>query len=195
MSRLFVRSSVRPSVTKRLGFGALDGMRAPSPRLLYSVGDCSMIQLNDSESLVSVQQVFSDHRARPRPDTQICYSSLYAAKPIKWIWGWGLGLGRKVEKSIFAISFSFGPPSLTDSPVTSYAAPRLLSHPLTVQNHSRALHIHGSASCKVDVGWDLSKKNENFEKNEKNEKSLKLFERETKFTSKFFVNANILILR
>ena len=69
MSRLFVRSfvrpSVRPSVRKRLGFGALDGVRAPSPRLLYSVGDWSMIQLNDSESLVSVPQVFSDHRARP----------------------------------------------------------------------------------------------------------------------------------
>ena len=127
----------------------------------------------------------------PRGDTQIWF-----APPA---WGQthivdlrlGVGMGRKVEKSIFAISFSFGPPSLTDSPVTSYAAPRLLSHPLTVQNHSRALH----ASCKVDVGWDLSKKNENFEKNEKVEKSLKLFERETKFTSIFFVNANILILR
>jgi hypothetical protein len=59
-----VRPCVRVCVTKRLGFGALDGVRAPSPRLLYSVGDCSMIQLNDSESLVSVQQVFSDHRAR-----------------------------------------------------------------------------------------------------------------------------------
>ena len=68
------------------------------------------------------------------------------------------GMGRKVEKSIFAISLSFGPPGLTDSPGTSYAAPRLLSHPLTVQNHSRPLHTHGSTSCKVDVGWDLSKK-------------------------------------
>ena len=63
--------SVRPcvcvcvSVTKRLGFGALDGVCRTSPRLLYSVGDCSMIQLNDSESLVSVLEVFSDHRARP----------------------------------------------------------------------------------------------------------------------------------
>ena len=104
-------------------------------------------------------------------------------------------MGRKVEKSIFAISLSFGPPGLTDSPVTSYAAPRLLSHPLTVQNHSRPLHTHGSASCKVDVGWDLSKKNENFKKMKKVEKSLKLFERETKFTSIFFVNAKVLILR
>ena len=41
----------------------------------------------------------------------------------------------------------------------------------------------------------LEQKNENFEKNKKVEKSLKLFERETKFTSIFFVNANILILR
>ena len=58
-----VRPSVCASVTKRLGFGALDEVGAPSPRLLYSVGDCSMIQLKDSESLVSVLQVFSDHRA------------------------------------------------------------------------------------------------------------------------------------
>ena len=62
-----VRPSVRPFVRKRLGFGALDGVRAPSPRLLYSVGDCSMIQLNDSETLVSVQQVFS---TRNRPASQ-----------------------------------------------------------------------------------------------------------------------------
>ena len=55
-----VRPFVRSSVTKRLGFGALDGVRAPSPRRLYSVGDCSMIQLNDSESLVSVLEGFSD---------------------------------------------------------------------------------------------------------------------------------------
>ena len=60
----FVRSSVRSSVAKRLVFRALDGVCRTSPRPLYSVGDCSMIQLNDSESLVSVQQVFSDHRAR-----------------------------------------------------------------------------------------------------------------------------------
>ena len=59
-----VRPFVRSSVAKRLGFGALDGVRAPSPRLLYSVGDWHMIQLNDSESLVSVLEGFSDHRAR-----------------------------------------------------------------------------------------------------------------------------------
>ena len=63
--RVTSRVFVRPSVRKRLGLGALDGVRAPSPRLLYSVGDCSMIQLNDSESLVSVLEGFSDHRARP----------------------------------------------------------------------------------------------------------------------------------
>ena len=62
--RVTSRPSVRVSVTKRLGFGALDGVGAPSPGLLYPVGDWPMIQLNDSESLVSVQKVFSDHRAR-----------------------------------------------------------------------------------------------------------------------------------
>ena len=168
--RPFVRPSVRPSVTKRLGFGALDGVRAPSPRPLYSVGDCSMIQLNDSESLVSVLEGFSDHRARPPTGhTNLLLFPAWAPNPYS---GSELGgMGRKVEKSIFAISLSFGPPGLTGSPVTSYAAPRLLSHPLTVQNHSRPLHTHGSASCKVDVGWDLSKKNyEIFEKIKKMKK-------------------------
>ena len=124
-----------------------------------------MIQLNDSESLVSVQQVFSDHRARaPTGHTNLVRFPAWAPNPYSGSESWGVGgMGRKVEKSIFAISLSFGPPGLTDSPVTSYASPRLLSHPLTVQNHSRPLHTHGSASSKVDVGWDLSKKNENFE--------------------------------
>ena len=157
-----VRPSVRPFVTKRLGFGALDGVRAPSPRPLYSVGDWSMIQLNDSESLVSVQQVFSDHRARPPTGhTNLVRFPCMGPNPYSGSErppGGGGGMGRKVEKSIFAISLSFGSPGLTGSPVTSYAAPRLLSHPLTVQNHLWPLHTHGSASCKVDVGWDLSKK-------------------------------------
>ena len=155
-----VRSFVRSSVPKRLGFGALDGVRARSPRPLYSVGDWSMIQLKDSESLVSVQQVFSDHRARtPWRHTNLLLFPAWAPNPYSGSERLGVGgMGRKVEKSIFAISLSLGSPGLTGSPVTSYAAPRLLSHPLTVQNHSRSLHTHGSASCKVDVGWDLSKK-------------------------------------
>ena len=160
-----VRPFVRPFVPKRLGFGALDGVRAPSPRPLYSVGDWSMIQLNDSESLVSVLEGFSDHRARPPTGhTNLVRSPCMGPNPYSGSGSWGVGgMGRKVEKSIFAISLSFGPPGLIDSPGTSYAAPRLLSHPLTVQNHSRPLHTHGSASCKVDVGWDLSKKNEKIE--------------------------------
>ena len=147
-----------------------------------------MIQLNDSESLVSVQQVFSDHRARTRAlHTNLVRFPAWAPNPYSGSESWGVGgMGRKVEKSIFAISLSFGPPGLIDSPGTSYAAPRLLSHPLIVQNHSRPLHTHGSASCKVDVGWDLSKNNE---KMEILKKSLKLFEREMKFTSIFFVSA------
>ena len=62
--RVTFRVCVRVCVRMSLDFRALDRVRAPSPRLLYSVGDCYMIQLNDSESLVSVLQVFLDHRAR-----------------------------------------------------------------------------------------------------------------------------------
>ena len=77
-----VRSFVRPSVPKRLGFGALDGVRAPSPRLLYSVGGCSIIQLNDSESLVSVLEGFSDHRARaPTGHTNLVRSPCMGPNP------------------------------------------------------------------------------------------------------------------
>ena len=57
--RVSVRPSVRVSVRMSLDFRPLDRVRAPSPRPLYSVGECYMIQLNDSESLVSVQQIFS----------------------------------------------------------------------------------------------------------------------------------------
>ena len=136
---------------------------------------------------MSVQQVFSDHRARPPTGhTNLVRSPCMGPNPYSGSESWGVGgMGRKVEKSIFAISLSFGPPGLTDSPVTSYAAPRLLSHPLTVQNHSRPLHTHGSAPCKVDVGWDFSKKNEKMEISKK----MKNFEREMKFTSIFFVSA------
>ena len=88
-------TSVRPSVRprKRLGFGALDGVRAPSPRLLYSVGDWSMIQLNDSESLVSVLEGFSDHRARaPWRHTNLLLSPAWAQthNPAS-----GVGMDRK----------------------------------------------------------------------------------------------------
>ena len=80
-----VRVCVRVSVTKRLGFGALDGVGAPSPRLLYSVGDCSMIQLNDSESLVSVLEGFSDHRARA-PTGQTNVDTLFSLqKSALWV--------------------------------------------------------------------------------------------------------------
>ena len=156
-----------------------------------------MIQLNDSESLVSVQQVFSDHRARASwRHTNLL---LFPAWGQTHIVDLGLGGGWDEPKSRivdFCHIAQFWSSGSTDSPGTSYATPRLLSHPLTVQNHSRPLHTHGSASCKVDVGWDLSKKMKiSIEKNEKVEKSLNLFERETKFTSIFFVNANILILR
>ena len=130
-------TSVRPSVrTKRLGFGALDGVRAPSPRPLYSVGDCSMIQLNDSESLVSVQQVFSDHRARaPTGQTRICYSSpAWGQTHIVDLRGRpGGDLGRK---SSFAKSFRFDPASLTDSPAMPHATSRPLLHPGLCCNHT-----------------------------------------------------------
>ena len=154
--------SVRPCVcvTKRLGFGALDGVCRTSPRLLYSVGDCSMIQLNDSESLVSVLEGFSDHRARAswRHTNLLLFSVCGQTHKVDL----GLGVGGYGPKSRKVDFCHIGPPSLTDSPVTSYAAPWLLSHPLTVQNHSRALHIHGSAPRKVECGVGLEQKNEIF---------------------------------
>ena len=79
-------TSVRTSVTKRLNFRALVRVRAPSPRLLYSVGDWSMIQLNDSESLVSVQQVFSDHRARASWRHTNEDTLFWLQKSALWVW-------------------------------------------------------------------------------------------------------------
>ena len=82
MSRRFVRTSV----TKRLGFGALDGVCRTSPRLLYSVGDCSMIQLNDSESLVSVLEGFSDHRASASWRHTNLETLFSLQKSALWVW-------------------------------------------------------------------------------------------------------------
>ena len=73
---------------------------------------------------------------------------------------WGVGVGknlRKVKKSIFAISFCFDPTSLGESPATSYAASRPLSHPLTHLNPSLTLHIRALSSAKVGCGVDMSK--------------------------------------
>ena len=45
-----------------------------------------MIQLNDSETLVSVQQVFSDHRARP-PTGHTNLETLFSPqKSALWVW-------------------------------------------------------------------------------------------------------------
>ena len=80
--------------------------------------------------------------------------------------GGGPGVGRveKVQKSIFAISFRFEPTSPTDSCATSYGAYRSLTHPLTLLNHSRALHIHDLPCVRWRARWGLSK---NFEKSQK----------------------------
>ncbi len=160
--------SVHPFVTKRLGFDALDGVRAPSPQLLYSVGGWPMIQLNDSESLVSVQQVFSDHRARaPTGHTNLVRSPCMGPNPYS---GWrsgGLGVDknlRKVKKSIFAISFCFDPTSLGESPATSYAASRPPSHPLTHLNPSLRLHTHPLPSARWGHKQNFRKFSENLQK-------------------------------
>ena len=85
--RVTFRPCVRPSRVCGLNFRALDRVRAPSPRLLYSVGDCYMIQLNDSESLVSVLQVFLDHRARaPWRHTNLVLSPCMGPNPYSGSW-------------------------------------------------------------------------------------------------------------
>ena len=81
--------------------------------------------------------------------------------------GGRLKKSEKVKKSIFAISLCFDPASLTESPATSYAASRPLSHPLTHLNPSLTLHIRALSSAKVGCGVDMSKifeKSENFRK-------------------------------
>ena len=159
-----VRPCVRPCVRMSLDFRPLDRVRAPSPRLLYSVGDCYMIQLNDSESLVSGLQVFLDHRARaPWRHTNLVLSPCMGPNPYSGSWpGYeGLGVGggqksKKIKKTNFARSFCFDPTSLTESPATSYAASRPLSRPLTHLNPSRTLHIRALSSGKVEYGVGMS---------------------------------------
>ena len=160
-----VRPCVRPSVRVSLDFRALARVRRPSPRPLYSVGDCYMIQLNDFESLVSGLQVFLDHRARaPLWHTNLVLSPCMGPNPYSGSWpgyeglGWGGGgpKSKKVKKSIFGRSFCFDPTSLTESPATSYAASRPLSHPLTHLNPSRTLHIRALSSGKVVYGVGMS---------------------------------------
>ena len=75
-----------------------------------------MIQLNDSESLVSVLEGFSDHRARASwRHTNLLLFPAWAPNPYsgseRWAGGGGgpggVGGGEKVQKPVFAISFRF----------------------------------------------------------------------------------------
>ena len=83
-----------------------------------------------------------------------------------WIWRSGGGKNlRKIQKSIFAISFCFDPTSLGESPATSYAASRPPSHPLTHLNPSLRLHTHPLPSARWGTALDIIRKFRKFSEN------------------------------